>query len=241
MSDPNNLLKINRKKKHNLHSCYGNLFLSRNTYDMQSSMTQGPQRNYMTVDFESVNQQGKWLCYGIVVSEYPSGRVLESHVGKCEREYREYDAKTLEFWTCANPLAFQVINSYPSKPVNVAELDLCSTIRRILRDYPRIFVVSDNPQYDIRILDNILVNNGYPVVSNRLNGIYLQSICTWTFLTAAMQIYNVTRKQILSPRSDREVDHKHHGVHHTPITDCSRILAHHFTVLDFIRFQKENK
>lgn len=50
--------------------------------------------------------------------------------------------------------------------------------------YHRFWMISDNPSFDIRILDNILTRQGKPLVNYRSKNVYLQPICSWSFRQA---------------------------------------------------------
>lgn len=194
---------------------------------------------YATIDFESVDTSGKWWCYGIMVAEYPSGNIVCSHHGKCPRTIDEFDDPTRQFWD-QHPSSFDIISKYPSTDtVTVAEQQLCRKVYSILLKYPHVRLVSDNPGFDIRILDNIMVKYGYKPTSHRANGGYLQCTCTWSYQLPIMRMYKIQACELdeymhaigLGYALERSVT-TYFGPKHTPRADCARILSQHFKMLD---------
>ena len=198
---------------------------------------------YVTIDFEAVNQKGVWLCYCIMVSEYPRGKVIEFHQGRCDRSDDEYDEITKQFWENHSD-AYHIIKSqYQCLPINDANKLLCSRISDIVSKYERAYFVSDNPQFDLKILDNILTSNGYDPVSRRSENLYLQCVCTWSFQLSILSLLGFSpididkfliRKGLIS---SREIDN-YFGPRHTPRSDCAKILCNHFKILDIIDLYK---
>lgn len=203
---------------------------------------------YVTIDFESVNTCGRWYCYSIMVSNYPKGDVLEIQTGGCTINDSEYDAATAAFWN-RNRKAHDINRSddnYKKLPPQEATILLCSRISKIMKEYPRVYFVTDNPGYDLTILNTILVQNGYNPVSNRDGDVYFQCICSWSFRLSTLAILGISRSKVNeylrqhNIRHDRTVD-IYFGPRHTPQADCARIMSQHFEILDIIHFVRNHQ
>lgn len=203
-------------------------------------MIRKDEKLYFTVDFECVNIRGTWLSYGAVLSAYPSRRVISSIQATCHRSESEYDTHTLQFWK-KHPEAHRsiLVEASPNIAVNTLERHMCEYVRGVLNTYPNVFVVSDNPQFDIRILDNMLTQHGYPPVSYRPNGRYFQTLCTWSYRQAILGVLpsrtrSVLSRHAISSRTSMSQLDSLKGVAHTPIHDCANILESHYAHLDIL-------
>jgi hypothetical protein len=188
---------------------------------------------YITVDFECVNQHGGWCAFGILVARYPCGEVLHSSEVFCHRSSTEYDLETTKFWK-QHTDAFQYIKEgwVPQRSEVESEKLLIKHVQGVFLDYGDAYFVSDNPQFDIRLLDNILQKHGHPTVAKRIEGRYLPTLCTRSFKLGvfALNHRSNTHKPKMGARS---VDAKL-GPFHTPIADCMRIISQHFALKDLI-------
>lgn len=187
---------------------------------------------FVCVDFKCANRKGAWLCYCIMVSEYPTGTILYSTVGYCHRHAGVYDESTMAFWN-KHRRSYDLIVSEYADNVQDAELLLCQYIGHIVREFPNARVISDNPQYDIRILDNVLTSHGWEPVSCR-GGSYSQCVCTVSFERAVLAMYKHTPPTTGTLKYNRDL-YRDFGPRHTPKADCARILARHFDMLDIIQ------
>ena len=202
-------------------------------------------RIYITIDFECVNTRGSWLCYSVLASSYPAGNVVYQCDGACVRSPDEYDDRTAAFWE-KHPVAKKAIDNMSALPVKAAEALLCDRIVALLKRFPDAYFVSDNPQYDIRIVDNILTTRGFGKISDRRQNTYRQTICTWSFQLSVLSVYNyrLSDLPLLLAQSGhasppRAIKRLAVGVHHCPNADCARILANHFMVLDWLAMLRE--
>lgn len=188
----------------------------------------------MTVDFEAVNKKGTWFAYAIMVAEYPSGKLIDIKYSGCERDNKDYDEITHMFWNKHQKAHEQLINTGKGKIAEIEELLLCEYISEIVKKYPKIYVISDNPQYDIRLLDNMLQLYNFPPISVRGNKMYFQCICTWSFKMGIIALFGKnTIIDDMDTTTDRQVD-AYFGPRHTPKADCARIISQHFKVMDII-------
>lgn len=185
---------------------------------------------YATVDFEAINTIGEWWACGVVLAEYPSRKVLFAKTYVCRRPLQKFDPVTLKFWN-ENPSAFHFLRDYPqATSVQDAENNLCKDFRELVKKFPKFFFVSDNPQFDVALLDQILLRGSLPTVAHRCPPKYLHTTCTRSF-HQAMRIMN-RGVCYLKPRGASELLRLTRACKHTPLCDAATILLHHFEVLE---------
>jgi hypothetical protein len=193
---------------------------------------------FLTVKFQTIDTRGNWLCYGLMLASYPSGQVLFSTQGVCDRPTTHFDEHTKKFWL-AHHTALEMIQTYPAQTVSIGEAQLCNCISYLLHAYPKAYLISDNPQLDMRILNNIMIAHGREPVYYRNNMTYYQCICTWSFQLSVLSLLHIGQHQIVSFLQSkficksREVD-RYFGPKHTPIADAARVLSRHFKILDVL-------
>jgi hypothetical protein len=197
-------------------------------------------RVYLVVDFETVSRHGDWLCFAAMVVSYPGGNIIEAITIGCERTDDEYDASTLAFWT-----RNQIAKDFIAKNIKMetkedAESKVISFINGTLQKFPAAFVISDNPEFDICILNRILRSHGHDPISDRKHGQnkYYHSICTWSYQLAVCSWLGVTAHQLetghaATANHRRRID-DYFGPRHTPLADCARIIASHFHLIDIM-------
>jgi hypothetical protein len=207
---------------------------------------------FLTIDFETVDGEDKWIACALMVATYPSGKIIEIFETSCQRSKEDYNERAKVFWKKNNRAHSFIEKQGMGQSVSDEEKKICENIRRIFDTYPDIYFVSDNPSVDVKIIDQILKRNGYPFTSFRGKK-YFQCICTWSFKLGIKSIIGNSLDR-LSPIEKRPTS-AYFGYHHTPKSDCARILNSHFEVLDSLnqfrdsfidpRFnftlQKENK
>ena len=193
---------------------------------------------YLTIDFESTDKKGTWFSYAVILAEYPSGKILSMRQSGCNRPKTDYDEKTLKFWNKNLKAHNQMTATYKTNKVEHEELCLCKYISQILAEYPTVYLISDNPQYDIKLVDNILAKYDFDPISMRNDKLYFQCICTWSYRLGVKAILNQKRIDINALESNlpdvyRELN-AYFGPRHTPQADCARILRDHFRLMDVI-------
>lgn len=198
----------------------------------------GKNKIYLTVDFECINTKGTWIAYGAVLAMYPSGKIISSIAASCLRHKSEYDTPTMQFWK-KHPRAHRAILSNVDAKTSIhdLELELCTYVRSILDTYPCTYVVSDNPQFDIRLLDNMLCMHNMPTVSCRTNNRYLPTLCTWSYrqgMHALRFDKHNTRFGVQVRESEATTIIGTQDIAHTPLFDCVQILYSHFRMLDLV-------
>ena len=200
---------------------------------------------FITVKFQTVDTNGNWLCYGLMLSSYPSGRILFFEQGVCDRSEKEFDKHTRDFWL-QHAEALDIIKSCPTRPVPLAEQQLSELVTSLLTLYPDVYFLSDNPGLDLRILNNIMVKYGKRPVSYRNLSTYYQCICTWSFQLAVLSILGIRTNQIdayLRPYSEKWLQREiaqHLGPKNIPISDTAGVLNRHFKILDILSIIKRS-
>jgi hypothetical protein len=194
---------------------------------------------FMTIDFESINRRGDWLAYAIMLVNYPTGDILDIRESACYRKIEDYDKNTLAFWQKHNIAHQQLLINGKDKSAKVEEQLLCDYISNIMQKFPKVYLISDNPQHDLRLIDNMLLKHDFDPISVRGSYLYFQAICSWSFQTGVLTLLNKKKEHIDSFRAElnihqtRRVD-DYFGPRHTPQSDCARIISSHFKILDIV-------
>ena len=156
-----------------------NIKLNRRRKEEQNKMS--AKKVFLTVDFECLNRQNMWFAFCAMVAEYPSGKILDMQRFGCERPESAMDEATRVFWEKHNKVYTQLRQQAHGKNVEEEELKMCQYITDIITEYPQVHVALDNPQYDNRLLDNLLQRHNFPPIAMRPKNTYFQSVCTWSF------------------------------------------------------------
>lgn len=200
-------------------------------------------RVYLCIDFEAINQQGDWWAYGCMLAHYHNGAILESIESYCDRSPEEFDAATREFWDTHPEARDRIKQKAVGLDRETEEKRLCDFIQSVFSQQSSVHVVTDNPQFDLRLLDNLLVKHGFPVIAMRA-GCYVHSVCSVSYRHGALSgIGKETWDRVSGLVKDsayyRPVA-RYQGLHHCPLFDCARILASHFNTMDIIYLYRQN-
>lgn len=181
----------------------------------------------LAVDFEMVNQSTGWLAYCMALVSFPSGNVQLVYDGACHRHPSEYHPRTAAFWD-ANPEAHRQLRvaGQGIEPA-AAEAVLCQRVSYILRHWPHVYVVSDNPCLDIGLLNIILMKNGMDCISFRPTGIFRQPVCLWSYKLGRE---SVSRSNPIVAKSNPP-SMLPTGSKHTPLHDCLVLIWKYFRYL----------
>jgi hypothetical protein len=181
-----------------------------------------PGATYITIDFECF-QPNVWQSVGLIVVR--NGECIDQLEVACERGLRTIPCETVRFWK-KHQAAFDYNERLGAgQNAETQELKICKFIKKWKRVTPNFYMIVDTPEYDISILNEILVRNAYDVVSKRSEQLYLQSICTWS----SRRILNMMR---LSIENNEFINIHNNNIRHTPVTDCIRILNEYFNILE---------
>lgn len=189
---------------------------------------------YLVIDFECL-QPNEWQSVGIVLYERSStgtGTILRQFHAACDRGCMSMTPSTRTFWNKHHEAFMYNVNYGKNNLVEVEEAAICMFIASVKRSYPRFYLISDAPEYDIGLMNNILGRHGYQSMSHRAKKVYFQSICSWSskktldMLGIAIQSADVVGLKALVASG---------LLPHTPIFDCMRIINEYLCILDTIQ------
>lgn len=179
----------------------------------------------VAVDFESVSRNSWWRASVVVVS-YPQAKILGTYDAVCQRYLEEFDETHIKFWAL-HPEAYRYNSIAAAGRQLEEEAGLCRFVRDMLDRYPGADIVSDNPQYDIFILEQMMLNHGWPSTGLRRTGIYRPYVCVST----SRSILNSLAISVV-PRS--ELAEVFYGPRHTPYADAMATVSDYFAIMDAI-------
>ena len=119
------------------------------------------ERIYMAVDFETIDTH-IWWSAAFLICKYPSGNIVEEHLFFTDRKNHLIQSAEIACFWDKNPYPFEHNQYFGNNrdPV-IEEKKICTFIENLKKRMPYFFLVSDNPTFDIHILDDILTRNGY--------------------------------------------------------------------------------
>lgn len=121
-------------------------------------MPQQQQQVVLCVDIEAF-QNLKWSTIGIIVAEYPSGNVLDTFETGCMRQSNTVSADKKAFWD-KYPEAYSYnVQLCKNKKVYEEEKRISVFVSKWLKRSPTLYIISDNPAFDVGILQSIYQNN----------------------------------------------------------------------------------
>jgi hypothetical protein len=185
-------------------------------------------KQYLVIDFECLHPN-EWQSVGIVL--YEKNTILRQFHTACERGYDSMTVSTRDFWK-RHPQAFDYnLGSGKGKKCAAEEVAICSFIETLKRDYPNFHLLSDAPEYDIGLINEILLRNGHQIMSHRSKKIYFQTICTWSSKkTLDMMGILINSRDMVGMEALAGTG----LLPHTPIFDCMQILNEYLCVLHTI-------
>lgn len=197
---------------------------------------------YIAIDFEAIDVD-KWWTFSVVVTNFPEGQIIEQFtIGVDRSEFKIKDDSIREFWLKHSD-AFAVNTKIAGeRSEEVAEKELVKYILELKKKYHNFFLISDNPAFDVRMLDNILSKHGEMSMSLR-HGDYFQCIDVWSYRLCAMQLlcfrsHELSRIHGTLQRPVRHitrfVQEESGGLRHTPTYDASMLTMQYFQVKDIV-------
>jgi hypothetical protein len=194
---------------------------------MNQQDTLSMSKQYLVVDFECI-QPNQWQSVAIVLYEPATGTILREFQTACDRSCTSMTPSTRDFWM-RNADAFQYnIQQGMGRTAKDEEASIGRFVTRLKADYPNFYLISDAPEYDIGLINNILRRQGCPSMSHRSEKIYFQSICTWSS-KKTLDLLGIP------------IHHRDHVgldtlvakglLAHTPVFDCMRILNEYLCIL----------
>ena len=186
---------------------------------------------FLTLDFESCNRKGDWWACGLVLASYPEFNVMEKFQVVCQRPRASFDKPTWDFWQ-QHPAAYKNLTALGVESVTSCERQIVEFTAKLIHRYPRFTVISDNPQFDLRLFDNILISHGGLPLAHRCPGKYLFTVCTHTYLKLLRQMYFISSSHYIphAYKSELYILLQNH-VLHTPLHDCAQALLKYLSTL----------
>jgi len=210
------------------------------------------EQTYVVVDIETIDTN-VWLSMAFVISRYPSGTIVAMEEMFVDRTSHIIQNESIRsFWQLHDDAYQHNLQRGIGVSELVAEHRVCSYINELRRKTPHFFLVSDNPSFDVRILDGILTKHGHPSLSDRGPGLYAQVLDTWSYRLALARVFSTKSPKLFqhpfvhrlfdtqnNPHStERAIEHaamskrKQTSVRHTPLHDCCQIMTCFFKCLD---------
>jgi hypothetical protein len=185
---------------------------------------------YLVIDFECF-QPNLWQSVGILLYDADNHCLVREFHTACERGGTKMSTATRDFWR-QHPCAFLWnCSAGKTKLARSEEIRICAFIEQAKADYPNFFLISDNPEYDVGMLNNILERNGHALMSRRNSRTYFQSICTWSSKRILDLLGIPIWEQDLLQLPPMPVDT---DLAHTPLYDCRRVLNTYLCLLSTI-------
>ena len=183
-------------------------------------------RTCLTVDVEVFDTE--WVAIGLLIAEYPSGKVLDHLETACTREEVCSRTKTC-FWNRHHRAKLYIERLGHGQCNPFEEKRITNFVWKWLDAVPTLYLISDNPTFDLNILQDITTRVSPTRNILIRNGNYFQPVCTWSMKLALQMMYPEKRTTYKN-----RVSVPHCGIPHTPLYDCLNIMNHHFDVLDDI-------
>lgn len=211
-----------------------------------------PQDNrqvYVAIDFETIDID-TWWTVSIVVTNFPEGQIIEQFTTGVDRSLHNIQDKSIKDFWADHKAAFEINTEIAGRCSEAfAEKELVNYITDLKRKYQSFFLITDNPAFDVRLLDNILAKYGKDAMSLR-NGDYFQAIDTWSYRLATMQILGFRSHELSRVHSTlqrpffRDVTsfvQNSGGLRHTPVFDACVLTSQYFQVKDIVASRRRGQ
>ncbi len=219
------------------------------TVKKQVPLLAGPaEQTYVVVDIETIDIN-VWFSMAFVISRYPSGTIVAMEEMFVDRSgYSIQNQNVRDFWLLHEDAFQHNLHRGIGVSEYAAETHVCNYINELRRKTPHFFLISDNPSFDVRILDSILIKHGHAALSDRGPDLYAQVLDTWSYRLALARVFNTKSPKLfqhpfvanlladsqISRAVERAVTvkRKQPSLRHTPQHDCCQILTCFFKCLD---------
>ena len=135
-----------------------------------------------------------WFGFSVAICTYPMGSIIDSLTRILNVPFDEFDEPRRRFWNDVHPASLAYLRSEGKdmKFREEFEKELSSFVRRAHDKYPKLVVTSDNPTFDIRLLDIILLKHKVPAVCFRSDGTWTHVVDTVSYQNAVQDFYKAT-------------------------------------------------
>ena len=183
---------------------------------------------HLVFDFEYF-QQSEWQSIGIVVFEQGGdGRVraIDQFHTSCERDPHTMSPRIKSFWAKHRKALEYNLAQGRGKTPHEEEQNICAFIDALKTTTPNFYLISDTPENDVAMMNNILHRHGSPPMSHRSSNMYFQTVCVWSSKRILKLLgVHVPRVNVVD-FDDAVVRYRH-----TPIYDCFRIMNAYMCVM----------
>ena len=148
------------------------------------------QQEYVFLDVDDFDGPHKWMAICFLHARYPSREILHVQEFYVDRT-RDIisNGEKREFWSRHSDALKYNLERGAGIPEAMAETNLCQYVNDLRTQTPHFFLVSDNPGFDVAVVDHILAKHGHPPLCQRPNGRYLQTLCAWSFRLVLTQLF----------------------------------------------------
>lgn len=142
---------------------------------------------YLFVDIECIAGK-EWINVAAVMVDMNNWTV-EDYLDVHHYDAREQkmDRSTVKFWA-ANKDALDHIELQTDGTREAAEKNICEFFNSLEGAY---WIVSDNPSFDVAIVDDIMLKHGHRRTCFRQTGEYHQPLCSWSYTLGLRQLIKV--------------------------------------------------
>lgn len=177
----------------------------------------------VSIDVEKVDPSSGWWSVGIAVAS-STGILLETFEVGCQRSVT--GSTNSGFWNDHKAAVEYNTKLAAGNTQKVAEKHLLEFFDSISSKYGSDFMLlSDNPVFDIGVLDEILVRNGRKESCHRNGGMYRRPMCVWSYA------HNRPRRRRTMVNSDMLMWASSHRdcVKHTALYDAVMCMEMYFS------------
>ena len=199
---------------------------------------------YVAIDCERFSNE-PWFALAMLVVDFKSGDVLgyldccvpldlslPSH--PCRSKFWGEHQEALDH-SCARAVG----TTRASEEVRIA-----SFVAALRTHCPDFYLISDNPVFDVGILNTVLANHDHPTVEFRSEEVpFRQTICTWSFRLGrrrgdgktSCRIHHLStmlRSRTLTLKAPGVRCAVRLGPPHSALYDCLHMIVGHFSVME---------
>ena len=212
-------------------------------------LTEMDQRFVLSVDFEAYRfEDNSWFGFSAAICGYPMGCIVDSITRILKVPVEFYDEPRKHFWLTLHPKSHEYMYTHGEdmQKRKHFEMELVKFVRDAHRKYTALTVISDNPSFDIRLLDMLLAEYKAPASCYRADGTWHHVVDTASYQMALQDCFHT--KSLLSIHRKwftrnrlivRQVDNvqPEHAILHTPLYDCLQVASAYFIALDLAKFR----
>ena len=192
---------------------------------------------FVSIDFETlVPFSTEWWTCAVAVAEYPSGNIIETTSFAVERSL---DSPPNQFWQRHHhAYRFNVMLSKGRTDVSEEEERIATYFDSIRARFTDFTFLTDCPEADTGMLNHILRRRGRPVISDRGEGLFRQTVCTWSMRLGMKRCLGPYKwfallQSSAAEAASRPVELACIGtLVHVAHTDCLVMLRNYFRLMD---------